>query len=200
MNSAWRKLWPSCVPERDFEGFETNALAADVEENAIVEEIIFLGNSMVSEVVSEDVEELVQDYCTELTTQELVYIQNEQQKNLAEEQSSKDEEKTEESIPSASIKDICGKWGDLQAFMKKYHPDTLVANKSVNLFNDNVMSRFRKILQRRQKQQILDKFLIKEKRKEIQKKNLPESKRQKIEEIPLELPEVFMEGDSSTKK
>ena len=36
-NSAWRKLWPGCVPEKDFKGFETDAPAADVEENAIVE-------------------------------------------------------------------------------------------------------------------------------------------------------------------
>ena len=94
------------------------------------------------EVDSEDVEELVQDHSTQLTSQELVYIQNEQQKNLAEEQSSKDEERTEESIPSASIKEIC-KWGDMQAFVKKYHPDTMVANRTVNLSNDNVMSYFR---------------------------------------------------------
>ena len=32
MNSAWRKLWPGCVPERDFEGFETDTPAAGVEE------------------------------------------------------------------------------------------------------------------------------------------------------------------------
>ena len=101
VNSAWWKLWLGCVPERDFEGFETDAPAADVEE------IICLGKSMGLEVDSEDVEELVQDHSTQLTSQELVYIQNEQQKNLAEEQSSKDEERTEESIPSASIKEIC---------------------------------------------------------------------------------------------
>ena len=109
MNSEWRKLWPGCVPERNFEEFETDAFAADVEENAIVKDIISLGKSMGLDIDNEDVEELVQDHSTEFTTEELVYIQNKQQKNLAEEQSSKDEEKTEESIPSASIKKICGK-------------------------------------------------------------------------------------------
>ena len=39
----------------------------------------------------------------------------------------------------------------------------------------------------------LDKFLMKEKRKETQEKDLPEPKRQRIEETPLELPQVFME-------
>ena len=31
-------------------------------------------------------------------------------------------------------------------------------------------------------------------------KDLPEPKKQKIKETPLELPDVFMEGDSPTKK
>ena len=46
INSAWRKFWPGCVPERDFERFETDAPAADVDENAIAEEISSLGRSM----------------------------------------------------------------------------------------------------------------------------------------------------------
>ena len=100
---------------------------------------------------------------------------------MVEQQSSKDEEKTEESIPSASIKEICAKWGDVQAFVEKYHPDTVVANRAVKLLNDNVISHFRKLLLGRQKQQTLDKLLMKEKRKETQEKDLPEPKRQKIE-------------------
>ena len=66
INSAWRKLWPGCVPERDFERFETDAPAAD--ENAIVEEISSLSRSMGLQVDSEDVDELVQDHITQLTT------------------------------------------------------------------------------------------------------------------------------------
>ena len=41
---------------------------------------------------------------------------------------------------------------------------------------------------------------MKEKRKETQEKDLPEPKRQRIEERPLELPKVFMEGDFPSKK
>ena len=119
---------------------------------------------------------------------------------MAEEQSSKDEEKTEKSIPSASIKEICGKWADVQAFVKKYHPDTVVASITVNLFNDNVMSHLKKNLQCKQKQQTSDKFLMEKKSNETQENDLREFKRQRIEETHLELPEVFMEGDSSSKK
>ena len=58
----------------------------------------------------------------------------------------------------------------MPAFVEKYHPDTVVANRAVNLFNDNVMFHFRKILQRRQKQPTLDKFLTKEKGKKLKRK------------------------------
>ena len=68
------------MPELDFEEFETDAPAADVEENAIVEEIISLKRSMGLKVDSEDVEELVQDHRKKFTTEELIYIQNEQKK------------------------------------------------------------------------------------------------------------------------
>ena len=56
------------MPERNFERFETDAPAADVEKNAIVEVISSLGRSMGLEVDSEDVDELVKDHITQLTT------------------------------------------------------------------------------------------------------------------------------------
>ena len=56
MNSGWRKLWSSFVPERDFEGLETAASAADVKDTAIVEEIVSMGKSMGMEVDSEGIE------------------------------------------------------------------------------------------------------------------------------------------------
>ncbi|XP_067135000.1 tigger transposable element-derived protein 1-like [Centruroides vittatus] len=181
MNSAWRKLWPDCVPERDFEGFNEE----------IVDDIVSIGQSIGLEVDNEDIEELVEDHSTELTTEELEHLQNEQQRILAEDMSSGEEEGKED-IPSSVIKEICAKWGDVQAFVEKSHPDTMVANRAVHLFNENVMSHFRKILQKRQKQQTMDKFLI---------KDLPAQKRQKREATPeVPLPDVFMEGDSPSRQ
>ena len=57
------------------EGFVTNDPTANAAENFIVEEIISFGRSMDLEVDSEDVEELVQDHRTELTTEELVHVE-----------------------------------------------------------------------------------------------------------------------------
>ena len=96
------------------------------------------------EVDSKDVNELVKDHITQLTTKELVCIRNEQQKNLTEEQSSKDKKKAKESIPDAAIKKICSKRDDVQSFVEKYHPHALVANRAANHFNGNVISHFKK--------------------------------------------------------
>ena len=104
--------------------------------------------------------------------------------------------KVEESIPDAASKKICFKRDDVRAFEEKYHPHILVANRAANHFNDNVMSHFKNILQRRRKQQTLDKTFINDKRKDTQEKDLFEPNRQRIEETILELPKVFIEGDS----
>ncbi|XP_026576481.1 tigger transposable element-derived protein 1-like isoform X2 [Pseudonaja textilis] len=84
LNSAWKKLWPECVAERDFERFEPS----------VVDEIVSMGNSMGLEVDSDDIEELIKDHDEELTADELVALQNEQHKVLTEEQSLGEEDES----------------------------------------------------------------------------------------------------------
>ena len=55
--------------------------------------------------------------------------------------------------------------GKVQIFVQKYHPDIMIANRAVHIFNDNAMMHLRKILQHRQKQLKLDKYLAKKARK-----------------------------------
>ncbi|XP_028648887.1 tigger transposable element-derived protein 1-like [Erpetoichthys calabaricus] len=172
MNAGWRKLWPNCVPERDFEGFEPE----------IVDEIVSLGQNMGLEVDNNDVEELVEEHSNELTTEELQHLQAEQEKNLAEDMSSEGEEEGKEEVPSSVIKEMCAKWGELQLFVEKSFPNSAVGSRSLNMFNDNVMSYYRKVLQKRQKQQTLDKFFS------------STSKRQRTSS------DVLMEGDSPSKQ
>ncbi|XP_028668446.1 tigger transposable element-derived protein 1-like [Erpetoichthys calabaricus] len=172
MNAGWMKLWPDCVPERDFEGFEPE----------IVDEIVSLGQNMGLEVDNNDVEELVEEHSNELTTEELQHLQAEQEKNLAEDMSSEGEEEGKEEVPSSVIKEMCAKWGELQLFVEKSFPNSAVGSRSLNMFNDNVMSYYRKVLQKRQKQQTLDKFFS------------STSKRQRTS------PDVLMEGDSPSKQ
>ncbi|XP_059558184.1 tigger transposable element-derived protein 1-like isoform X1 [Myotis daubentonii] len=151
LQSAWKKLWPESVADRACEGCEDKPVS-------VVEDIVSLGKCMGLEVDDDDVEELVEDHNTELTTEELQDLQREQQQPAAEEPSS---EGGREDIPTSLIKGMLGKWGEMQSFIEKYHPDKEVAHRAINLFNDNAVFHFRQMLKRRQKQS-LGRFLVRQ--------------------------------------
>ena len=71
------------------------------------------------------------------------------------------EKKAEESLTSNEIREMCKMWETVQKFVEKHHPNKAVAVRAMNIFNDNAMSHFREILKRREKQQSLDRFLVK---------------------------------------
>ncbi|XP_039632281.1 tigger transposable element-derived protein 1-like [Polypterus senegalus] len=161
LNSAWRKLWPDCIFGQDSEGF------AHEQEPPVVNEIVSLGKTMGLEVNEDDIQELVEEHDQELTTDELMDLHREQQQEVMEDISSEeDEKKMEESLTSKEIREICKMWEKVQNFVENHHPNKAAAARAMNLFNDNAMSHFREILQRRQKQLSLDSFLVKVARKE----------------------------------
>lgn len=161
LTSAWRKLWPDCVPENDVEG------VAHLEEPPVVDDIVSLGKTLGLEVNEADIQELVEEHEQELTTDELMDLHREQQQEIMEDISSEEEEKkTEESLTSNEIREMCKMWETVQNFVEKHHPNKAVAVRAMNIFNDNAMSHFREILKRRQKQQSLDRFLVKVARKD----------------------------------
>nr|XP_045587806.1 tigger transposable element-derived protein 1-like [Procambarus clarkii] len=139
LHSAWRNLWPEGVPERDFEGFGPAPASAsapvDDPEALLVDDIVALGHTLGLEVDAADVQEL-----KELVQQEV------------QELSSGEEEVCEDAIPSSEIRDVLGMFEKVTAFAEKHHPNKAVTTRCVNLFNDNVLSRFRDILKRRQQQ------------------------------------------------
>jgi hypothetical protein len=63
-------------------------------------------------------------------------------------------------ISSSEIKEIMKKWTALQIFVEKNHPDREKANCCIHLLNDNVMSYYRTVLNKKQKQTTLDQFLV----------------------------------------
>ncbi|XP_039608550.1 tigger transposable element-derived protein 1-like [Polypterus senegalus] len=150
LNSAWKKLWPDCVPEQDLERSEPS----------VVDEIVSIGKSMGLEVDNEDIEELVLDHKEELTTEELAELQQEQHKLLTKDQSSGEEEERAV-IKSDAIKAFMEKWNECQDFFEKNHPDKAVANRVINMMNDHVVSHFRKILMHRKRQVTLDRDFAK---------------------------------------
>ncbi|GLV33258.1 hypothetical protein CBL_08426 [Carabus blaptoides fortunei] len=124
LKSSGRNLWPVCVILKDLEDTTTEAV--------VVNEIVSLAKSMGLDVDSDDVEELFEDHRNELTTEQLQELQGEQQEVL-EDVSSEEEE----NISTKEIKELCHHLENIEYIVQKWHPNTAVANRSVNLFNDN---------------------------------------------------------------
>ncbi|XP_040177160.1 tigger transposable element-derived protein 1-like isoform X2 [Rana temporaria] len=154
LNSAWGNLWSDCVLGHDFNGFDQEL------EPPVVHQILSLGEIMGLEVNEEDIEELLEEYGQELTTDELMDLHRDQRLEVKEEISSEEEDKrAQESLTSNEIREMCKMWEKVQHFVEKYHPNKDVAVQTINLFNDNTMSHFHQILKRRQKQVSLDRLL-----------------------------------------
>lgn len=153
LRSAWRKVWP-----KDFEGaVEEHEPATD----SVVDDIVAIAESIGLQVDSGDIEELVEEHSEELSTEELQQLLAEQQRMAAEELSEEDgEDQSIQPISSYEIKEILKKWTKLQTFVEKTHPDREKANRCIHLLNDNVLSYYRTVLKKRQKQTTLDRFLV----------------------------------------
>ena len=175
-NSALKKLC-QIVAHQDFEEFEPD-------HSALIDEVVSMGKAWDSKWKVEDVHELVKIHKIELNTDELLHLQEEQQATLADDLSS-DEGEARESVPISLIKEMCAKWGEVQLFVEKYHPDTMLTNRAVYKFNDNAMMQCKEIWQRRQKQLTLDKFLVNKARKaKAEEEVSTASKRQRREITP----------------
>jgi len=78
------------------------------------------------------------------------------------EKMSLEEEEGREDVPTSLIREINAKWGKVQSFVERYHPDKAVASRSINIFHDNAMCHFRNILKPRHNQITLDNFLVRQ--------------------------------------
>ncbi|XP_060135421.1 tigger transposable element-derived protein 1-like [Zootoca vivipara] len=72
----------------------------------------------------------------------------------------------EEHMSSTELKDICRQWESVQRFARQHHPDKILARDLANTLDTRVMSSFRGMLERRQKQQSMDRFITKKPRVE----------------------------------
>ncbi|KAG7154982.1 PiggyBac transposable element-derived protein 4-like 9 [Homarus americanus] len=132
--AAWRPLWPECVLQRDFEGF------GELEEEAVVHEIVCLGNSIGLEV--DDVEELVEEHSKELSTEELLEFHKEEnetlKRSLTSEESGEDEDKEESRIiPAKDLKDAFFSWSKLSKLAEDYHPNVGSVQKAIKQISDH---------------------------------------------------------------
>ncbi|KAJ7329854.1 hypothetical protein JRQ81_016028 [Phrynocephalus forsythii] len=72
LNTSWRNLWLDCVDSPE----------ASTQEPAVVKELISLGWTMGLEVSKEDVSELVKRHTLKISIEDLVGLQQEEQKGL----------------------------------------------------------------------------------------------------------------------
>ncbi|GBN93495.1 hypothetical protein AVEN_31589-1 [Araneus ventricosus] len=68
LTSAWKKLWPDRIVECDFEEFETKPT------EPVVNEIVSLAKIMGLELDNNDIDKLVEEHSSELTTEEFTEL------------------------------------------------------------------------------------------------------------------------------
>ncbi|GIY62867.1 hypothetical protein CDAR_122691 [Caerostris darwini] len=122
LTSAWKKLWPEAVAERIYEELEPGV--------SVEEEIVSLGKSMGLEVEERDVNELIEEYTQELTTEEIQELQSQRHTEVMQEIGF--EESEEEVISTSEIKEILGMWESVSQFVEK-HPEKVATGRASDL-------------------------------------------------------------------
>ncbi|GFW19018.1 uncharacterized protein TNCV_165311 [Trichonephila clavipes] len=61
-------------------------------------------------------------------------------------------------MPTSAIKYVFKKWDAVREMVLEWHPNSADVSRVRDLYNDNAINYFRKILKKREKQSILDMF------------------------------------------
>ncbi|GFV50595.1 uncharacterized protein TNCV_3122921 [Trichonephila clavipes] len=111
------------------------------------------------EVNEDDIEELIMGHEDKLTTEELQEILNENhqetQRNVSPSEQVEDEIGP---MPTSAIKDVLKKWADVRKMVLEWHPNQADVRRVRDLYNNNAINHFWKILKKREKQSTLDMF------------------------------------------
>ncbi|GFY23942.1 uncharacterized protein TNCV_4896231 [Trichonephila clavipes] len=110
-------------------------------------------------VNEDDIEELIMGHEDELTIEELQEILNEEHQETQPNVSpSEQEEDKRGPMPTSAIKDLLKKWETLRAMVLEWYPNQADVSRVGDLYNDNAINYFWKILKKREKQSTLDMF------------------------------------------
>ncbi|GFS62226.1 uncharacterized protein TNCV_477451 [Trichonephila clavipes] len=71
---------------------------------------------------------------------------------------SEQEEDERRPMPTSVIKDLLKKWADVRVMVLEWHPNQADVSRVGDLYNNNAINYFRKILKKREKQSTLDMF------------------------------------------
>ena len=97
------------------------------EDGVVEEEIVTLGCDMGLEVDTEDVKDLISEHTDELTTEELVALQQEQQEEMLTE-ATEEEGEGEEVLSTSNIKDFIKQWEAVHTMFLLPHSNKVVAS------------------------------------------------------------------------
>ncbi|GFW31953.1 uncharacterized protein TNCV_54341 [Trichonephila clavipes] len=124
-----------------------------------MEEILTTARDLELEANEDDIEELIMGHEDELTIEELQEILNEEHQETQRNVSPSEKEEDERGpMLTSAIKDLLKKWEAVRAIVLEWHPNQADFRRVGDLYNDNAINYFRKILKKREKQSTLDMF------------------------------------------
>ncbi|GFV38990.1 uncharacterized protein TNCV_965561 [Trichonephila clavipes] len=125
----------------------------------IMDEILRTARDLELQVNEDDIAELIMRHEDELTTEELKEILNEEHQETQRNGSPSEQEEDERgSMPTSAIKNLLKKWEDVRAMVLEWHPYQADVSRFGDLYNNNAINYFRKILKKIEKQSTLDMF------------------------------------------
>ncbi|GFU47876.1 uncharacterized protein TNCV_4966901 [Trichonephila clavipes] len=124
-----------------------------------MDEILTTARDLELEMNEDDIDELIMGHEDELTIEELQEILNEEHQETHRNVSPSEQEEDErEPMPTSAIKDLLKKWADVRAMVLEWYSNQAYVSRVGDLYNDNAIDYFRKILKKREKQSTLDMF------------------------------------------
>ncbi|GFY00604.1 uncharacterized protein TNCV_2139991 [Trichonephila clavipes] len=124
-----------------------------------MDEILTTATDLELEVNEDDIEELIMGHEDELMIKELQEVLNEEHQETHRNVSPSEQEEDErEPMPTSAIKDLLKNWADVRAMVLEWHPNEADVSRVGDLYNNNAINYFRKILKKREKQSTLDMF------------------------------------------
>ncbi|GFX58854.1 uncharacterized protein TNCV_805581 [Trichonephila clavipes] len=124
-----------------------------------MDEILTTARDLELEVNQDDIEELIRGHEDELTTEEPQEILNKEHQETQRYVSPSEQEKDERGpMPTSAIKDLLKKWADVRAMVLEWNPNQTDVSRAGDLYNNNAINYFWKILKKREKLSTLDMF------------------------------------------
>ncbi|GFW29728.1 uncharacterized protein TNCV_3935951 [Trichonephila clavipes] len=123
-----------------------------------MDEILTTARDLKLEVNEDDIEELIMGHEDELTIELQEILNEEHQETQINVSPSEQEEDERGPMPTSAIKYILKKREAVRAMVIEWHPNQADVSRVGDLYNDNAINYFRKILKKREKISTLDIF------------------------------------------